>query len=82
MVSQSLLAYDGLMPSPGFPRLDRTALWVGDLSSQSDEKAYALSKDHRARLQAVELSRQAVYGYDPCASRIRRLLEIAQLTRS
>ncbi len=82
LAPQSLFPYNEPVPHSKLPRLDRTAFSVSDLSSESDEKAYWLSKDCRERLEAVELSRQAVYGYDPSSSRLQRLLEIAQLARS
>jgi hypothetical protein len=34
------------------------------------------------RLQAVELMRQIVYGYDPSTTRLQRVLEVAQLKRN
>lgn len=74
-------AYNAPMPPSEFPRLDRTRFSAADLSSGTDDRAYWLSKDYRARLEAVELSRQAVYGYDPASTRLQRVLEIAQLAR-
>jgi len=43
------------------------------------KKAYWLSKTPYERLQATELMRQIIYGYDPSATRLQRVLEIAQL---
>jgi hypothetical protein len=45
-------------------KLDRTHFSVAKLSD-SDEKAYWLSKSPAERLEALELMRQMVYGYDP-----------------
>jgi len=59
-------------------RLDRTAFSAASLLEPSDEKAYWLSKSPYERLQAVELMRQIVYGYDPSTSRLQRVSEIAQ----
>jgi hypothetical protein len=59
-------------------KIDRKAFSVGSLLEPSDEKAYWLSKTPQERLQAAELMRQMVYGYDPVATRLQRVLEIAQ----
>ncbi len=59
-------------------KIDRKALSVGSVLEPSDEKAYWLSKTPYERLQAAELMRQIVYGYDPSTTRLQRVLEIAQ----
>jgi len=59
-------------------RMDKTAFSVGTLSEASDEKEYWLSKSPLERLEAVEIMRQIVYGYDPSTARLQRLLEITQ----
>ncbi|MCL5280854.1 MAG: hypothetical protein M1376_13220 [Planctomycetes bacterium] len=59
-------------------KIDRKALSVGSVREPSDEKAYWLSKTPQERLQAAELMRQIVYGYDPSTTRLQRILEIAQ----
>lgn len=79
---QRLLTYNRQMPPREFPPLDRGAFSVARLLEQSDERAYWLAKSPEARLEALELSRQAVYGYDPSSTRLQRLLEITQLERS
>lgn len=58
-------------------KVDRTALVVTSLH-ESDEKKYWLSKTPDERLQALELMRQIIYGYDPATARLQRVLEIAQ----
>lgn len=58
-------------------KVDRTALTVTSLY-ESDEKVYWLSKTPEERLQALELMRQIVYGYDPDTARLQRVLEIAE----
>ncbi len=63
-------------------RIDKQALSVASLLQPSDEKAYWLSKTPHERLQAAELMRQIVYGYDPSTTRLQRVLEIAQRSRS
>ena len=63
-----------------FPyRMDKTAFSVASLSDPSDEKEFWLSKTPAERLQALEFLRQIVYGYDPAATRLQRILEIAEL---
>jgi hypothetical protein len=59
-------------------KIDKTAFSTGSLLDPSDEKAYWLSKTPEERLQAVELMRQIVYGYDPSTTRLQRVLETAQ----
>jgi hypothetical protein len=61
-----------------FPKIRRTAFTVTPALGQSDEKAYWLSKTPYERLEAVELMRQIIYGYDPSATRLQRVLEITQ----
>ena len=61
-------------------KVDRTALSVGSLRDESDEKAYWMSRTPHERLEAMELMRQINYGYDPATDRLQRVLEVAQLT--
>jgi hypothetical protein len=58
-------------------KVDRTAFVVTSLH-ESDEKHYWLSKTPEERLQALELMRQIIYGYDSATARLQRVLEIAQ----
>jgi hypothetical protein len=59
-------------------KLDRTHFSVARLGD-SDEKAYWLSKSPAERLEAVELIRQMIYGYDPARTRLQRILTVAAL---
>jgi hypothetical protein len=59
-------------------KLDRTAFAAASLLEPSDEKAHWLSRSPYERLQAAELMRQIVYGYDPSTTRLQRVLETAQ----
>ncbi|HUV65478.1 MAG TPA: hypothetical protein VMW24_16395 [Sedimentisphaerales bacterium] len=61
-----------------FPKLQRTAFAAASVLEPSDEKAYWLSQTPYERLEAVELMRQIIYGYDPSTTRLQRVLEIAQ----
>jgi hypothetical protein len=58
------------------PKLRRNAFAVASLFDQSDEKSYWLSKTPYERLEAVELMRQIIYGYDPSATRLQRVFEV------
>jgi hypothetical protein len=58
-------------------KVDRKAFSIGSVLEPSDEKAYWRSKTPQERLQAAELMRQIVYGYDPVVTRLQRVLEIA-----
>jgi hypothetical protein len=61
-----------------FPRVQRTAFSVGSVFDKSDDKSYWLSKTPAERLQAVELIRQILYGYDPSTTRLQRVFEVTQ----
>ena len=68
------------MDKLSFPKVQRDALKVASILDQSDDKSYWLSRTPYERLQAVELMRQIIYGYDPSATRLQRVLEITQRT--
>ena len=61
--------------------LDRTAFSVGQLHDPSDEKTYWLSRSPLERLEAIEVMRQILYGYNPASVRLQRILTIAQLEK-
>ena len=62
-----------------FPTVRRDAFKVASLTDPSDEKEYWLSKTPEERLEAVELMRQIIYGYDPSATRLQRdVFEVIQ----
>ena len=63
-------------------RLDRSQFRIARLDEPDDAKSYWLSKSPEERLQAMELLRQRVYGYDPTTARLQRVLEITELKRS
>jgi hypothetical protein len=66
------------MDSFNFPKVQRNAFTVASLFDQSDEKAYWLSRTPYERLEAVELMRQIIYGYNPSATRLQRIFEATQ----
>lgn len=61
-----------------FPRLDRNAFSVRQLHEESDEKQFWLQKTPQERLEALELMRQILYGYDPDTTRLQRVLTVAR----
>jgi len=67
--------------SDQWPRMDKTALSVVSLDEADDDLEYWLSKTPLERLEALELTRQILYGYDPDTTRLQRVLTIAELPR-
>ena len=63
-------------------KMDKSVFVVADLSDESDEAAYWQTQTPEARLQALELMRQVMYGYDPSTARLERFFETAELERS
>lgn len=60
-------------------RMDRHAFSVVSLKDQQeDEKTYWRNKTPHERLQAVETTRQMIYGYDPASTRLQRVLEVVE----
>jgi hypothetical protein len=57
---------------------DKTKLTVASLQDPSDENDYWHRQTPVARLEALELMRQVVYGYDPSTDRLQRLLTVTQ----
>ena len=66
-----------VLPS-NHPPSNRSRVVVSRLTDPSDDREYWWEQSPEARLAAVETMRQVVYGYDPTAVRLQRLLEIAQ----
>ena len=77
-----VILYTQSMGDSHFPRVDRTKLTIANLSDPPDELEYWRSKSYLERLEAIELSRLAIYGHDPVTTRLQRLLEVTQLSRS
>ena len=58
-------------------KMARRALSVVRLDEQDNaEKKYWRGKSPHERLQAVEETRQMIYGYDPASTRLQRVLEV------
>jgi hypothetical protein len=60
-------------------RVDRSAFRVDDLASESDERSYWRSRTPEERMEALELLRQIIYGYDPATCRLQRVLEVVDV---
>jgi hypothetical protein len=68
--------------SPQFPSLNKSVFQVSSLFEQSDEQQYWLSQTPTTRLQALELTRKIIYGYDASTTRLQRVFEVTQLIQS
>jgi hypothetical protein len=69
--------YNSYMRLVDQARLDRSVLEVGSLDDEDPEKAYWQTKSPQERMEALELLRQIIYGYDPATTRLQRVLEVA-----
>jgi hypothetical protein len=58
--------------------VDRNAFQVGKLTDVPDERAYWHSRTPEERLEASELMRQVIYGYDPVTVRFQRVFEVTK----
>lgn len=60
-------------------KVDRNAFSVTTLKEQDKEEIdYWRNKTHRERLEALEITRQILYGYDPATTRLQRIFEIVE----
>jgi hypothetical protein len=75
---EAVIAVGLLVDELAKTKLDRTHFSVANLSD-ADEKAYWLSKSPAERLEALELMRQMIYGYDPARTRLQRVLTVVAL---
>jgi hypothetical protein len=62
-------------------KLDKTSFSVTSLYDEPEEKQYWLNKTPQERLEALELMRQIIYGYDP-STRLQRVLTITEMPSS
>jgi hypothetical protein len=62
-------------------QVDRSAFSVVSLFDESDEVEFWLSKTPEERWQGIELMRRVIYGYEPAAARLQRVLIVAELER-
>lgn len=57
-------------------RLDRSVVEVVTLADQGDDGLYWSKQPAEARLAALEVMRQIVYGYSPGTTRLQRFVEV------
>jgi len=73
-----IFRYNYIMDKFDFPKVRRDVFTVSSLFDPPDDREYWLSRTPEERLEAVELMRQIIYGYDPSTTRLQRVFEIAQ----
>jgi hypothetical protein len=62
-------------------RLDRSAFEIGSIYDDREEVEYWRAKSPEERMEALELMRQMIYGYDPATTRLQRVFEVVELER-
>ncbi len=60
-------------------RLDRSAFQIASLDEEPNDREFWRAKSPQERMEALELMRQIIYGYDPAITRLQRVLEIVEL---
>jgi hypothetical protein len=63
-------------------RMDKSHFSVVSLDEPSDERSYWLEKTPHQRLEALELLRQVMYGYNPATTRLQRILTVIERSSS
>lgn len=58
-------------------RVERV-IQVYELGKEPSDLEYWLSKTPQERLEALELLRQTMYGYDPATARLQRVLDFTE----
>jgi hypothetical protein len=59
-------------------RMDKTAFSVISLKESGNDKEFWRTQSTAARLQALELMRQVMYGYDPISARVERIFTVIE----
>jgi hypothetical protein len=59
--------------------VDRSAFSVQSLDDDMNDRDYWKTRSPQERMEARELMRQIIYGYDPATARLQRVLEIVEL---
>ncbi len=62
-------------------KMDKSSLSIVSLHDPPDEADYWKTQTSQARLEALELMRQVMYGYDPSTDRLQRFLEVIERER-
>lgn len=63
-------------------RINKNVISFSKLDDKTDDREFWLSKPYAERLQAVELLRILMYGYDPNTARLQRVFETAEFKTS
>ena len=63
-------------------KIDRKAISFSTLANDENDLSYWLSKTAVERLQAVELLRIFMFGYDPATERLQQVFETAEFKTS
>ena len=66
------------MNPPTHLSVDKSVFSVATLGDDADDKAYWRGKSVHERLQAVELNRQVIYGYQPATARFQRVFAVIE----
>lgn len=62
-------------------KIDKNSFSVASFKEQEqEEKTYWHTRSHHERLEALEITRQMIYGYNPDASRLHRVLTVVERT--
>lgn len=59
-------------------RMDKSVFSVSNLGDESDEREFWKKQTPADRLRALELMRQIMYGYNPIADRLQRVLTVSE----
>ena len=66
------------MKDSDFLKVDRSYFKISQLTDISDEITFWQSKTPQERLEAIEIMRQIIYGYNPSTTRLQSILEFVQ----
>jgi|WetSurMetagenome_2_1015567.scaffolds.fasta_scaffold1937433_2 hypothetical protein len=70
------------MNNMNFPKMDKSAFSISNSFDDTEERQFWCSKTPLERLEALEIYRQIIYGYDPSTDRLQRFFEVTQRTSS
>jgi hypothetical protein len=59
-----------------FPSLDKSAFSTRRSSDPPDDRDYGSSKSPEKPLEAIEILRQIIYGYNPATTRLQNVLDV------
>lgn len=63
-------------------KIDKTVVSIGLLADQGNDREFWVKKTPSERLQALEVMRQVMYGYDPSTARLQRAFTISERKES